>query len=354
MPAFHAVAFTPLLLKDHDLVGFHMIDHGGFDRRTLDPRLADGDVPFLLDEKDVVQLDLVSNLGVESRDEKLVLFLHAVLFASDIYNSVHFPLRFRSLLRKDPEPILAYRRKLRKYFDQSQCPFVLDWAHGAQIDDVPQIFTIDPLSASTPSKVICIGRNYVAHIRELENEMPDAPVVFLKPPSSIIPTGGQIVIPSASSDVHHEVELVAEIGSECKNVPVGEAMSTIRAYAVGLDMTARDLQSVAKQKGLPWTVAKGFDTFAPLGPLVLADGIDPGNLEIRLEVNGVLRQRGNTSLMIFSLPKLIAYVSTVFSLMPGDLIYTGTPEGVGPVRPGDRLVGTITGLPPLEVTVTRS
>ena len=210
------------------------------------------------------------------------------------------------------------------------------------------------MSVLNPSKVICIGRNYVAHIQELENEMPDVPVVFLKPPSSIISTGEQIVIPSASSDVHHEVELVAEIGSECKNVSVGEAMSTVRAYAVGLDMTARDLQSVAKRKGLPWTVAKGFDTFAPLGPLVPADGIDPENLEIRLEVNGVMRQKGNTSLMIFSLPKIIAYVSTVFRLLPGDLIYTGTPEGVGPVSPGDRLIGTITGLPPLEVSVVRS
>ena len=194
----------------------------------------------------------------------------------------------------------------------------------------------------------------MAHIRELQNEAPDSPVVFLKPPSSIIPSGGQIVIPPASNDVHHEVELVVEIGAQCKNVPLEGAMSVVRAYAVGLDMTARDLQSTAKKKGLPWSVAKGFDTFAPLGPLVAADGIDPGNLDIRLEINGTVRQQGNTSLMIYPLPALIAYVSTVFTLMPGDVLYTGTPEGVGPISPGDRLVGTITGLPPLEVSVAHS
>ncbi|MGA7304481.1 MAG: fumarylacetoacetate hydrolase family protein, partial [Rhodothermales bacterium] len=221
-------------------------------------------------------------------------------------------------------------------------------------DDVPQIFTVDRLNTPKPSKVICIGRNYVAHIHELQNEVPESPVVFLKPPSAIVPTGGEIVIPPASSDVHHEVELVVEIGSECKNVSESEAMAAVRAYAVGLDMTARDIQSVAKKKGLPWSVAKGFDTFAPLGPLVAADGIDPGNLEIRLEINGAVRQQGSTSLMIFPLPSLISYVSTVFTLLPGDLIYTGTPAGVGPVAPGDRLVGTITGLPPLEVSVIRS
>lgn len=210
------------------------------------------------------------------------------------------------------------------------------------------------MSEASPSKIICIGRNYVAHIRELQNEMPDSPVVFLKPPSSIVSSGGQIVIPPASNDVHHEVELVAEIGAECKNVDEEAAMSVVRAYAVGLDMTARDLQSIAKKKGLPWSVAKGFDTFAPLGPLVSAGDINPANLDIRLEINGTVRQEGNTSLMIFPLPALIAYVSTVFTLRPGDLLYTGTPEGVGPVAPGDRLVATITGLPPLEVSVTGS
>jgi len=204
---------------------------------------------------------------------------------------------------------------------------------------------------AAPSKIICIGRNYVAHIRELQNEVPDAPVVFLKPPSALVATGGRIVIPPASSDVHHEVELVVEIGDTCKNVPENDALSVVRSFAVGLDMTARDLQSIAKGKGLPWSVAKGFDTFAPLGPLVPADGIDAGNLDIRLEINGEVRQQGNTSLMIFPLPSLIAYVSTVFTLVPGDLIYTGTPEGVGPIRRGDKLLATVSGLPPLEVTV---
>lgn len=207
--------------------------------------------------------------------------------------------------------------------------------------------------APSPSKVICIGRNYVAHIRELANEIPDRPVVFLKPPSALVSSGESIVLPAASDDVHHEVELVVEIGRPCKNVDPASAMSVVRSYAVGLDMTARDLQSDAKKKGLPWTVAKGFDTFAPLGPLTPVDGIDHGNLDIRLEVNGEVRQQGNTSLMIFPIPSIIVYVSTVFSLAPGDLIYTGTPEGVGPVKAGDHLVATITGLPPLEVSVVR-
>jgi len=249
---------------------------------------------------------------------------------------------------------LVYRRKLRTFFEQSQQIRLSAPVCRGLLDDVPQIFTVELVSETRPSKIVCIGRNYVAHIRELQNEVPDSPVVFLKPPSSIISSGGQIVIPPASNDVHHEVELVVEIGVQCRNVPVEDAMSVVRAYAVGLDLTARDLQSTAKKKGLPWTVAKGFDTFAPLGPLAPAAGIDPGNLDIRLEINGTLRQEGNTSLMIFPLPALIAYVSSVFTLMPGDLLYTGTPEGVGPIARGDRLVGAITGLPRLEVSVART
>lgn len=205
-----------------------------------------------------------------------------------------------------------------------------------------------------PSKILCIGRNYAAHARELDNEIPESPVVFLKPPSSLVGSGGAVVLPAHSSDVHHEVELVVEIGRRCKNVPERDAFAAVRAYGVGLDMTARDLQSAAKERGLPWTIAKGFDTFSPIGSLVPADGIDPSSIEIRLRINGEIRQRGRTSLMLFPVPRLIAYCSTIFTLEEGDLLYTGTPDGVGPVREGDELVASATGLPDLRVSVIRS
>jgi 2-keto-4-pentenoate hydratase/2-oxohepta-3-ene-1,7-dioic acid hydratase in catechol pathway len=204
-----------------------------------------------------------------------------------------------------------------------------------------------------PSKIVCIGRNYAAHARELNNEIPSAPVVFLKPPSSLVASGGTVELPPQSNDVHHEVELVVEIGTRCRYVAATEAIGAVSAYAVGLDMTARDVQSAAKQKGLPWTVAKGFDTFCPIGDRLSADSVEPTNLQIELAINGEIRQRGSTSLMLFPAAELIAYCSTVFTLEPGDLIFTGTPSGVGPVKEGDRLVASITGLPNLSVEVVR-
>jgi 2-keto-4-pentenoate hydratase/2-oxohepta-3-ene-1,7-dioic acid hydratase in catechol pathway len=210
-----------------------------------------------------------------------------------------------------------------------------------------------PDSLPQPSKIICIGLNYASHAQELHNEIPTEPVVFLKPPSSLIPDGGTIVLPPQSHDVHHEVELVVEINRRCKHVPEEHALDVVGAYAVGLDMTARDLQSVAKEKRLPWSVAKGFDTFCPIGNRMPADRIDSSKLEIQLSINGELRQTGNTNLMLFPVPRLIAYCSGIFTLEAGDLIYTGTPKGVGPVADGDRLVGRISGLPDLRVDVAR-
>ncbi|MEZ4701604.1 MAG: fumarylacetoacetate hydrolase family protein [Rhodothermales bacterium] len=203
-------------------------------------------------------------------------------------------------------------------------------------------------------RVFCIGRNYAAHAREMKSDVPETPMVFLKPSTALVPTGGAVVLPAASNDVHHEVELVVVIGRRGKNVPVSEAMAYVAGYAAGLDMTARDLQAEAKKKGQPWTVAKGFDTFAPLGPIARAESLpDPHACAIRLTINGEVRQEGSTADMIFSIPHLIAYCSTVFTLLPGDLIYTGTPEGVGPVHAGDVLEATVSGLPPLRVSVTR-
>jgi 2-keto-4-pentenoate hydratase/2-oxohepta-3-ene-1,7-dioic acid hydratase in catechol pathway len=177
----------------------------------------------------------------------------------------------------------------------------------------------------------------------------------LKPPSALICSGDAVVIPTASKEVHHEVELVAVIGTGGKNVPQEEALEHVDAYAVGLDMTARDLQGQAKKGGKPWSVAKGYDTFAPLGPLEPAASIaDPQDLAIRLTVNGVERQAATTRDMIFPVAELIAYCSRIFTLEPGDLIYTGTPEGVGAVAAGDELEATVTGLPPLRVHVQQA
>lgn len=205
-----------------------------------------------------------------------------------------------------------------------------------------------------PGKVVCIGRNYAAHARELGNEVPEAPVVFLKPSTSLVASGGAIVLPPESSDVHHEVELVAVMGRACRSASPDEALAAVGGWAVGLDMTARDLQATLKAKALPWTLAKGFDTFAPLGDVAPASAVaDPQSLDIELRINGQTRQKGSTAAMLHTVAELVAYVSSIMTLLPGDLVYTGTPEGVGPVRAGETLVATISGLPPLQVTVTR-
>ncbi len=204
-------------------------------------------------------------------------------------------------------------------------------------------------------KLICIGRNYAKHAAELGNVVPTSPMIFLKPASALIPPGADIVIPPASSDVHHEVELVCLIGKAGSHIAREEALNHVAGYAVGLDMTARDIQLKAKEKGHPWSVAKGYDTFAPLGDFVPAEDIeDPQDLTIRLEINEAVRQDGYTGDMIFPVAELIAYASTIFTLMSGDLLFTGTPEGVGPVRPGDTLVASVQGIPAMTVGVRRA
>ena len=198
-------------------------------------------------------------------------------------------------------------------------------------------------------KILCLGRNYPEHAKEMKAETPTTPVVFLKPSTAIVADGSKIVIPPFSRDVHHEVEMVVLIGKEGKNIAREAAFDYVAGYAVGLDMTLRDVQAEAKKKGLPWSVAKGFDTSAPVSPFIGKDGVpDPHNLAISLKVNGKLRQQSNTRNMIFRIEDIIAYLSTVFTLEIGDLVFTGTPEGVGPVVAGDVLeaeiesVGTLT------------
>ncbi len=184
--------------------------------------------------------------------------------------------------------------------------------------------------------VYCIGRNYAKHAREMNSEVPDHPVVFLKPRSSIIFKDQAIYIPANTANVHHEVELVILIGKTVKNISESEALSAIKAFGIGLDMTARDLQTDAKKNGLPWSLAKGMDTFAPIGNLIeYSPETDLQNLGIEVKVNDEVRQSGNTSDMIFSVSELISYLSKYYTLTPGDLIFTGTPEGVSAISQGD-------------------
>jgi 2-keto-4-pentenoate hydratase/2-oxohepta-3-ene-1,7-dioic acid hydratase in catechol pathway len=186
--------------------------------------------------------------------------------------------------------------------------------------------------------IFCIGRNYVSHIQELGNAREDTPVVFLKPTSSVILEGTPIRLPGFSNNVHHEVELVALLREGGKNIPESEALQHVMAYGIGLDLTARDTQDELKTKGLPWTIAKGFDNATCLSQFWDAYQFgDPQQLHFSLQVNGLKRQEGNTSMMIFPVARLISFLSSVFTLSQGDLIFTGTPAGVGPIATGDEL-----------------
>lgn len=201
-------------------------------------------------------------------------------------------------------------------------------------------------------KIVCIGRNYVEHIKELGNQVPDKPVIFIKPASSIIGDGGTIIIPPHSNDCHHEVELAVLIGTRTKDVDAANALGHVAGYGVALDLTLRDVQNVQKQKGLPWEIAKAFDTACPLSDFVPADRVDdPQRLGIRLKVNDELRQNGNTGQMIRSVAELIAASSTCFTLEAGDILLTGTPSGVGRIVSGDRLEATIETVGTFKVSV---
>ena len=194
-------------------------------------------------------------------------------------------------------------------------------------------------------KILCLGQNYADHAKEMGGETPSTPVIFLKPATAIIGNNEPIELPSISSDVHHEVELAVLLGKGGKDIPQSSAYEHIAGYAIGLDMTMRDIQKEARRAGNPWTVAKGFDTSAPLSPFVSRTNVnDPHRLSISLKVNGVVRQRSSTSKMNFRIDFIIAYLSTIFTLEEGDVIYTGTPEGVGKVVPGDVIDAEIEGV----------
>ena len=183
-------------------------------------------------------------------------------------------------------------------------------------------------------KILAIGRNYVAHIEELGNERPDEPVVFTKPNTALLNKNKPFYYPDFTQDIHHEVELVLRICRNGKYIDEKFAHKYYDSIGVGIDLTARDLQTQAKKKGLPWAIAKGFNGSAPLGDrfVPIEEIGDVKNINFRLEINSEIRQQGNTSKMIFSFEEIIAYLSKFFLLQKGDLIFTGTPSGVGPVK----------------------
>lgn len=201
-----------------------------------------------------------------------------------------------------------------------------------------------------PSKIVCVGRNYLEHARELGNEVPERPLIFFKPPSALVADGEAIRLPPESARVEHEGEIAVVVGTRARHVSTDEALRFVAGYAPLNDVTARDLQKTDGQ----WTRAKGFDTFCPMGSVVPADGIDPSALEVICRVNGEVRQRGRAADMAFDIPTLIAYISSVMTLEAGDVIATGTPAGVGPLRPGDVVEVEIPGIGILRNPVVSS
>ncbi|MBK9479901.1 MAG: fumarylacetoacetate hydrolase family protein [Bacteroidetes bacterium] len=191
-------------------------------------------------------------------------------------------------------------------------------------------------------KIICIGRNYGAHAKELKNEIPEEPVFFLKPDTALLKDGQAFYLPDFSKDIHHEIELVLQICKNGKNISEKFAAGYYEKIAVGIDFTARDIQQQCKEKGLPWEKAKAFDNSAPIGEFISKSEMqNTGNINFHLTINGEVRQNGNSKDMLFSFEKIIAYVSRFITLKQGDLIYTGTPAGVGAVAIGDKLEGYI-------------
>ncbi|KAK8671155.1 hypothetical protein V6N13_037760 [Hibiscus sabdariffa] len=210
----------------------------------------------------------------------------------------------------------------------------------------------NPLKLGT--KIVAVGRNYVEHAKELGNAVPKEPVLFLKPTSSYLENGGTIEVPHPLNSLHHEVELAVVIGQKARDVPINTAMDYVGGYALALDMTAREIQSVAKSAGLPWTVAKGQDTFTPISSVFPKSMVpDPDNLELWLKVDGEIRQKGSTKDMTFKIPFIISYISSIMTLFEGDVILTGTPQGVGPVKVGQKITAGITGLVDVHFDVGR-
>lgn len=205
------------------------------------------------------------------------------------------------------------------------------------------------MSLPRPSKIVCVGRNYVEHARELGNEVPERPLIFLKPPSSLLADGEPIELPTASDRVEFEGEIAVVIGRAARHLAAGEAWDYVAGVAALNDVTARDLQKSDGQ----WARAKGFDTFCPLGPMAPIDRVDRDALEVVTRVNGEERQRGNVRQMAFDIPTILAYVTSFMTLEPGDVVATGTPAGVGPLQPGDVVEVEVVGVSRVSNPVVR-
>lgn len=204
----------------------------------------------------------------------------------------------------------------------------------------------------TASKIVCMARNYARHAVELGHALPKEPAYFLKPPSCLLPGGGEIRMPMGVGQVDVETELAVILGGGGHDLSPAEATALVAGYAVFFDITGRDLQKTAAKEGNSWTVAKGYDTFGPISPAVPAREVaDASNLDLRLRVNGTVRQDSNTKFMIFRIPETLAAISRVMSLEPGDILATGTPEGVPPIHPGDVLEAEIPSVGRLRCTV---
>jgi len=210
-------------------------------------------------------------------------------------------------------------------------------------EDMGGLSELELLAPANPSKVICVGRNYREHAAEFDNPVPEEPLLFMKPPSSVIGPGAEIQYPSLSRRVDPEAELVLVIGREAHRVPAERAMDVIGGYTCGNDVTARDIQKSDGQ----WTRGKGFHTFCPVGPWIETD-LDPSDLRVSCTVDGVVRQDGRTSDLIFPIPYLIEYISRFTQLLPGDIIMTGTPEGVAPMDVGSTVAVEVEGIGVLE------
>ncbi len=208
--------------------------------------------------------------------------------------------------------------------------------------------TVRILAPVQPSKIICVGRNYVAHAKEHQAEVPEYPLLFLKPPTSVISPGDVIILPPQSQQVEHEAELAIVIGKTGRWIPPEQATSIIFGYTIANDITARDLQMRDGQ----WTRSKGFDTFCPLGPWIETE-FDPADAVITCYVNDDMRQMASTRDMVFSVRQLITFITSIMTLLPGDVILTGTPAGVGPLFPGDIVKVTIEGLGTLQNPVAQ-
>jgi len=216
-----------------------------------------------------------------------------------------------------------------------------------------KVFTHGRKQSFEVGKIVCVGRNYMDHIKELGHKAEEKPVLFLKPTSAMIYSGEKVVYPSFSNNLHHEIELVLLIGKTISNASIEEAKNAIVGYGVGLDMTLRDLQNQAKDKGNPWTIAKCFDTSAVISDFIFKEDYDLNFEEtISLKVNGKIRQQETLNKMMLKPDELVSYISSRMTLEEGDLIYTGTPAGVSALNKGDKLEGEITNVAKIETEIS--